>query len=140
MSPLSLKAIGGAAAIYLSVPLQPVLLVPNLPGISATGSTSVTPSLPPQHPPGVPQYNFDMCVGALMNPAVTITITGPVENNGARIHGLPSVYMVLGTVIDGEPAGGPVPTPCGSACLLYNNLNAGDYGKMQDILTRVKNL
>jgi hypothetical protein len=48
--------------------------------------------------------------------------------------------MVLSTVFDGDAAGGPVPTPCGSACLLYNNLNEDQYGQMQAIFEDMKNL
>lgn len=35
-------------------------------------------------PEGVPQHNFDQCVDSLMDPAVTVTVTGPVENNGEQ--------------------------------------------------------
>jgi hypothetical protein len=48
--------------------------------------------------------------------------------------------MVLSTVFDGNAAGGPVPTPCGSACLLYNNLNQDEYGQMQSTFNKLKNL
>ncbi|KAL4906359.1 hypothetical protein BDW74DRAFT_177373 [Aspergillus multicolor] len=88
-------------------------------------------------PAGVPQYNFDMCVDSLMDPAVTVTVTGPVQNNGVQIDGLPSNCMVLNSVFTGD---GLIPTPCGSACLLYNNLNADQYGQMQSILGQVQAL
>jgi hypothetical protein len=48
--------------------------------------------------------------------------------------------MVLSTVFDGDAAGGPVPTPCGSACLLYNNLNEDQYGKMAATFQKLQNL
>jgi hypothetical protein len=48
--------------------------------------------------------------------------------------------VVLSNVFDGNAASGPVPTPCGSACLLYNNLNQTQYGQMQAIFERMKNL
>jgi hypothetical protein len=47
--------------------------------------------------------------------------------------------MVLSTVFDGNAAGGPVPTPCGSACL-YNNLNQDEYGQMQSTFNKLQNL
>lgn len=47
--------------------------------------------------------------------------------------------MVLSTVIDGDAAGGPRPTPCGSACLLYDNLNNEDYEKMRNAFNAAKN-
>jgi hypothetical protein len=59
---------------------------------------------------------------------------------GVQIDGLPSTCMVLSTVFDGDAAGGPVPTPCGSSCLLYNNLNADQYGQMQSIFEGLKSL
>jgi hypothetical protein len=45
-----------------------------------------------------------------------------------------------GAFIDGEAASGPVLAPRGSACILDNNLNADQYGQMQSILHRMKNL
>ena len=33
-------------------------------------------------PPGVPQYNFDLCAQDLTDPSVTVTVEGPVENHG----------------------------------------------------------
>ncbi|OQD79782.1 hypothetical protein PENANT_c044G06847 [Penicillium antarcticum] len=167
ISPISLKAVGGAAAVYLlgqqvqcpfiAIPLigdavamtvaQVGSAVASFGGAIAAGhfagsgkrdlegrDTFVTA------PAGVPQYNFDMCAESLSNSAVTVTVTGPVQNNGIQIDGLPSTCMVLSNVFDGNAAGGPVPTPCGSACLLYDNLDQAQYGQMQAIFERMKNL
>ncbi|KAI4597281.1 hypothetical protein KJ359_004386 [Pestalotiopsis sp. 9143b] len=82
-------------------------------------------------PPGVPQYNFDMCADDLAK--TTITVYGPVSNNGVRIENLPPACMVLSTVIDGDANSGPTPIPCGNACLLYDNLNSADYQEMYQI-------
>lgn len=41
--------------------------------------------------------------------------------------------MNLATVLDGDAVGGPVPQPCGSACLLYDNLSPADYETMRII-------
>lgn len=112
ISPISLKAVGGAAAVYLlgqqvqcpfiAIPLigdavamtvaQVGSAVASFGGTIAAGhfagsgkrdlegrDTFVTA------PAGVPQYNFDMCAESLSNSAVTVTVTGPVQNNGEQI-------------------------------------------------------
>ncbi|KAJ5319086.1 hypothetical protein MYU51_013869 [Penicillium brevicompactum] len=169
MSPLSLKAVGAAAAVYmLGQQVQcPQIAIPLIADavamtVAQVGSAAASfgGAIAAGHfaggardvwlvqgrdtqvtaPAGVPQYNFDMCVESLSDPAVSVTVSGPVENNGVKVEGLPSNCMVLSTVFDGDAAGGPVPTPCGSACLLYNNLNADQYGQMQSVFTKLKNL
>ncbi|KAJ5778834.1 hypothetical protein N7457_006554 [Penicillium paradoxum] len=163
MTPLSLKALGGAAAVYLlGQQVQcPFLAIPLIADavamtVAQVGSAAASfgGAIAAAHfardlegrdtqinaPAGVPQYNFDMCAESLNDPAVTVTVTGPVENNGIQIDGLPSTCMVLANVIDGDAVNGPVPTPCGSACLLYNNLNADQYGQMQSVFNDLKNL
>jgi hypothetical protein len=47
--------------------------------------------------------------------------------------------MTLATVIDGDAAGGARPTPCGSACLLYNNLSQDEYATMRSAFYKLKN-
>ncbi|KAI9923877.1 hypothetical protein ASPWEDRAFT_170489 [Aspergillus wentii DTO 134E9] len=84
-------------------------------------------------PPGVPQQEFDRCANDLSKESVKINVKGPVENHGVRAQGLPASCMNLATVIDGDASGGPRPTPCGSDCLLYNNLNKNEYEKMRKI-------
>ncbi|CAG7946117.1 unnamed protein product [Penicillium nalgiovense] len=165
ISPISLKAVGGAAAVYLlgqqvqcpfvAIPLigdaiamtvaQVGSAAASFGGAIAAGHFAGKRDLEGRDtfvtaPAGVPQYNFDMCAESLSNPAVTVTVTGPVQNNGIQIDGLPSNCMVLSNVFDGNAAGGPVPTPCGSACLLYNNLNQAQYGQMQAIFGRMQSL
>ncbi|KAK4460485.1 hypothetical protein QBC42DRAFT_180850 [Cladorrhinum samala] len=89
-------------------------------------------------PPGVPQEEFDRCFNDLANPAAKVTVNGPVESNGVQVSGLPASCMNLATVLDGDAAGGPTPTPCGSDCLLYNNLSAADYNLMRDTFNTLK--
>lgn len=90
-------------------------------------------------PPGVPQFEFDRCYNDLAQESVTVTVNGPVNNNGIQVDGLPATCMNLATVIDGDAAGGPVPQPCGSACLLYDNLSVEDYEKMRTTFDGIKN-
>jgi hypothetical protein len=47
--------------------------------------------------------------------------------------------MNLATVLDGDAAGGPVPSPCGSACLLYDNLSTEEYQTLQTTFDEMKN-
>ncbi|KAI9375086.1 hypothetical protein BJX61DRAFT_540112 [Aspergillus egyptiacus] len=166
MAPLSFKAIGAAAAVYLlgqqvQCPFVVAPLVADAVAMTVaqvgSAAASFGGAIAAAHfardlphgferrqvitaPAGVPQYNFDMCVDSLMDPAVTVTVTGPVNNNGVQVDGLPSNCMVLSNVIDGSAVGGPYPTPCGSACLLYDNLNADQYGQMQATFAKLQAL
>ncbi|KAJ5492832.1 hypothetical protein N7539_001578 [Penicillium diatomitis] len=166
MSPISLKAIGGAAAVYLlgqqvQCPFVAIPLIGDAVAMTVaqvgSAAASFGGAIAAAHfgggkrdiegratfvdaPAGVPQYNFDMCAESLADPSVHVTVTGPVQNNGVQIDGLPSTCMVLSNVFDGNAAGGPRPTPCGSACLLYNNLNQAEYSQMQAIFERMKSL
>jgi hypothetical protein len=90
-------------------------------------------------PEGVPQFEFDRCYNDLANPDIAVNVQGPVSTNGIQVDGLPATCMNLATVIDGDAAGGPVPTPCGSACLLYDNLSAEDYESMRVVFEELKN-
>lgn len=58
---------------------------------------------------------------------------------GVQVDGLPATCMNLASVLDGDAVGGPVPTPCGSACLLYNNLSAEDYEQLRNTFNGIKN-
>ncbi|BCS29266.1 uncharacterized protein APUU_70836S [Aspergillus puulaauensis] len=170
MAPLSLKAkgLGAAMAVYLlGQPIQCPFIIPPLVGdavaltVAQVGSAAASfggaiaggavasndkrgfdlnsRAAQVEAPEGVPQYNFDQCVDSLVDPAVSVTVTGPVENNGVQIDGLTSQCMVLGNVITGDVEG-PVATPCGSACLLYNNLDSDQYSQMQSTFEELKNL
>lgn len=46
--------------------------------------------------------------------------------------------MNLATVITGD-ANGPPPYPCGSACLIYDNLNEEDYNELRSTFDGLKN-
>ncbi|KAF4980508.1 hypothetical protein FZEAL_3496 [Fusarium zealandicum] len=94
---------------------------------------------PIQAPAGVPQQEFERCYTDLSQASVAINVQGPVQNNGIRVEGLPASCMNLATVLDGDAAGGPVPQPCGSACLLYDNLSPEDYEKMRTTFEGIKN-
>lgn len=107
-------------------------------------------------PEGVPQEEFDHCYNDLSQESVTVDVQGPVNNNGkhgqkwntenrltkstgVQVDGLPASCMNLATVIDGDADGGRVPTPCGSACLLYDNLIGEAYEKMRNTFDDIKN-
>ncbi|TKX24026.1 hypothetical protein C1H76_3964 [Elsinoe australis] len=92
-----------------------------------------------QAPAGVPQFEFERCYTDLAQESVTINVQGPVQNNGVQVDGLPATCMNLASVLDGDAVGGPVPTPCGSACLLYNNLSAEDYEQLRNTFNGIKN-
>lgn len=62
-----------------------------------------------------------------------------IYSTGIRIVNLPPSCMNLATVLDGDAVGGPVPQPCGSACLLYDNLSAGDYETMRVVFEDLRN-
>jgi hypothetical protein len=110
ISPISLKAVGGAAAVYLlgqqvqcpfiAIPLigdavamtvaQVGSAAASFGGAIAAGHFAGKRDLQGRDtfvtaPAGVPQYNFDMCAESLADPAVTVTVTGPVQNNGQQI-------------------------------------------------------
>ncbi|KAH7322536.1 hypothetical protein B0I35DRAFT_407011 [Stachybotrys elegans] len=87
--------------------------------------------LPVEAPAGVPQFEFERCYTDLAQETVSLNVQGPVNNNGVQVDGLPASCMNLATVLDGDAVGGPVPIPCGSACLLYDNLSAEDYERMR---------
>lgn len=109
MSPLSLKAVGAAAAVYLlgqqvQCPMIAIPLIGDAVAMTVAQVGSAAASFGGAiaaanfakvrrrglgerdtkitAPPGVPQYNFDMCAESLTDPAVTVTVNGPVENNG----------------------------------------------------------
>ncbi|KAF7556213.1 hypothetical protein G7Z17_g1642 [Cylindrodendrum hubeiense] len=90
-------------------------------------------------PAGVPQQEFDRCYNDLAQESVAITVNGPVSNNGIQVDGLPASCMNLATVLDGDAVGGPVPIPCGSACILYDNMSEADYSTMQTTFEGLKN-
>jgi hypothetical protein len=45
--------------------------------------------------------------------------------------------MNLATVLVGDPVNGPYPTPCGSACLVYNNLSNQQFNDLVSTLKSV---
>ena len=71
-------------------------------------------------PVGIPQHNWDDCYNQALN--AHITVTGPIGDNHIRVEGLPPTCMTLATVLDGNTSGGPVPIPCGSACIEYTGM------------------
>ncbi|KAM5344329.1 hypothetical protein ACJ41O_012866 [Fusarium nematophilum] len=92
----------------------------------------------PTAPVGVPQEEFDRCRGDLADDSVVVTVTGPVGNNGIQAEGVPASCMNLAAVMDRDTADGPLPQPCGSACLLYYNLSAAEYEEMRTFFNAVK--
>ncbi|RYP65176.1 hypothetical protein DL769_006404 [Monosporascus sp. CRB-8-3] len=82
-------------------------------------------------PPGVPQFEFDRC-NADMGRA-HLFVQGPVSNRGIRVEGVPPTCMNLAAVLDGDAVQGPVPIPCGSACLIYDNLTPAEYEQIRVI-------
>lgn len=110
---LKAKGVGAAMAIYLlGQPIQCPFIIPPLVGdavaltVAQVGSAAASfggaiaggavasndkrafdlngRAAQVEAPEGVPQYNFDQCVDSLVDPAVSVTVTGPVENNGEQ--------------------------------------------------------
>ena len=81
-------------------------------------------------PEGIPQHNWDDCYNDALN--AQITINGPVGDNHIKIEGLPPTCMTLATVLDGNTSGGPVPTPCGSACIEYSGMTPEEYEQIRN--------
>jgi hypothetical protein len=110
ISPLSLKAVGGAAAVYMlgqqvQCPFVAIPLIGDAVAMTVaqvgSAAASFGGAIVAGHfakrggfdirdtkvtaPAGVPQYNFDMCAESLADPSVTVTVTGPVQNNGEQM-------------------------------------------------------
>lgn len=83
---------------------------------------------PGKAPEGVPQHNWDDCYNDARK--AKITVNGPGEDNHIKIEGLPTSCMTLSTVLDGNMSGGPVPSPCGSACLRYSGMSPEEFDKI----------
>lgn len=80
-------------------------------------------------PQGVSQNNWDDCYNEALH--AHITVAGPVGDNHIRIEGVPPNCMTLATVLDGNVNGGPRPTPCGSACIEYGNMNPEEFEQIR---------
>lgn len=80
-------------------------------------------------PEGIPQHNWDDCYNDALE--AQITINGPGEDNRIKVEGLPPSCMTLSTVLDGDTEGGPVPTPCGSACIEYSGMTPDEYEQIR---------
>ena len=80
-------------------------------------------------PEGIPQHNWDDCYNDALK--AHITINGPVGDNHIKIEGLPPTCMTLATVLDGKTDGGPVPTPCGSACIEYSGMSPDEFEEIR---------
>ncbi|ORY69042.1 uncharacterized protein BCR38DRAFT_324148, partial [Pseudomassariella vexata] len=80
-------------------------------------------------PCGVPQYNYDMCQDQLVG--VTVNSTIPVFGQ-AQFDYLPPACMDLAGFIVGScnAPDGPIPVPCGSACMLYMDMTSDHYTKL----------
>ncbi|CRK21709.1 hypothetical protein BN1723_002824 [Verticillium longisporum] len=70
-------------------------------------------------PPGVPAFEYERCRNDISGVSVTATSPGP---GSVQFVGVPASCMNLATVLIGDPVNGPYPLPCGSDCLVYNNL------------------
>lgn len=79
-------------------------------------------------PEGIPQHNWDDCYNDALK--AEITVNGPVDDNHIKVEGLPPTCMTLSTVLDGNTSGGPVPTPCGTACIDYSVGSAEEFDKI----------
>ncbi|KAL9946604.1 hypothetical protein D7B24_007909 [Verticillium nonalfalfae] len=71
-------------------------------------------------PPGVPAFEYERCRNDISGVSVTATSPGP---GSVQFVGVPASCMNLATVLIGDPVNGPYPLPCGSDCLVYNNLS-----------------
>lgn len=87
---------------------------------------------PGEAPEGLSQADWDRCYYDGLD--AQIVVTGPIDNgNNIQIDGIPASCMPLNTVLDGNPAGGAVPEPCGSACLKYKGMTEEDYNAFKEI-------
>ncbi|GIC91977.1 uncharacterized protein Aud_008432 [Aspergillus udagawae] len=77
--------------------------------------------------PGVPDYNIQMCKNANVGRTVTVRETSV---NSLRVENVAPECMNLATLFTEQGT----PVPCGSACLDYVNLSAGDKQKLMDIV------
>ncbi|KAM0272219.1 hypothetical protein ACHAQH_008801 [Verticillium albo-atrum] len=78
-------------------------------------------------PPGVPQFEYDRCADDLTG--LTITVQSPAANS-MSISGVPATCMNLATVLVGDPVEGPYALPCGSDCLIYQDLSQDQYNQL----------
>ncbi|KAK5942013.1 hypothetical protein PMZ80_005964 [Knufia obscura] len=81
-------------------------------------------------PPGVPQYNYDMCINDMGNAALNgnpVLAYGPVNGNGISVSRVPPTCMVLANFFVGDGTDGPTPIPTGSDSLQYNDLTSDQY-------------
>ncbi|KAL6237674.1 hypothetical protein BDW75DRAFT_238094 [Aspergillus navahoensis] len=126
MTSFSLKATGAATAVYL---LGQQVQCPFIAVPLAADAVAITVALV-----GSAAASFGGAIAAAQFAKARRVLEGRVQ-----VDGLPSNCMVLSNVFTGDASGGPVPTPCGSACLLYNNLNADQYGEMQSTFNQMVN-
>lgn len=114
--------------------------------------TKARQARPPTAPEGVPQQEFDRCYTDITG--VRITATSPGAGCKLRLilyfwrfytdfclavqfDNVPASCMNLATVLVGDPVNGPYPTPCGSACLVYNGLSDQQYNDLVGALNAV---
>ncbi|KAJ2906293.1 hypothetical protein MKZ38_002372 [Zalerion maritima] len=82
---------------------------------------------PQTAPEGVPQFEFERCYEAVQG--VTVTASSPAAG-AIQFDNVPAYCMNLATVLVGDPVNGPYPTPCGSACLVYNDLSDAQFNQL----------
>ncbi|KAF1998684.1 hypothetical protein P154DRAFT_577791 [Amniculicola lignicola CBS 123094] len=81
-------------------------------------------------PPGVPQYNVDMCKQSLAGLNIGVS---EEDDNTFTLTGVPSTCMVLATLF--TDSGHPI--PCGSDCLQYVNLSDADAAQLKGTLKQL---
>lgn len=92
---------------------------------------------PGEAPEGLNQADWNRCYFDGLD--ADIVITGPIDDgNNIQIDGIPASCMPLNTVLDGNPSGGAVPEPCGSACLKYKGMSEEDYAAFAEIFETIR--
>ena len=90
-------------------------------------------------PEGINQADWDRCYWDGLD--ANIVVTGPIDGgNTIQLDGLPSSCMPLNLVLDGNPAGGAIPEPCGSACLKYKEMSDEDYVAFAEIFEDIRTI
>lgn len=94
---------------------------------------------PGEAPEGLNQADWDRCYWDGLD--AHIVVTGPIDGgNTIQLDGLPSSCMPLNLVLDGNPAGGAIPEPCGSACLKYKEMTDEDYTAFAEIFEDIRTI
>ncbi|EEY17088.1 hypothetical protein D7B24_005441 [Verticillium nonalfalfae] len=83
--------------------------------------------------PGVPEFEYQRCREDIAG--LTITATSPAPNS-VQFTGVPPTCMNLAGVLVGDEPG-PYALPCGSDCLIYEDLTPEQFDELVSVLQSV---